>query len=583
MLSRTPRQDTNHKRKSSLLDLFGLGQLAKEPQVPEISAPLPNSLQQYHPSPQALQGEFIDLTLGAKRDSSHFRGECETPPKRRSYYDPNTDHLSPIQNVDAHGLVNETISLCNRASSRDYTHLTHSAQPSLSESLHDSESHCMSESQPQTPQTDYNDEFEHDDAAILQAECVAFHQPRFQTMNPASMHSVSTIGDACVRVGCSSPAFSDADPSKKRESMLSISTLDRTPSKRGNKSDLIDRYLNSLYDTQQETPAIDDDMDVDEDTTRVHYQPPVTPPQSAFDFPSRGSSLPQNTPRNELQSASSCYSSSNGSSAPKSVKVEDASFAMINPYANGSRSSSASVNVVPRSRVASSGGVHRRPVPSRQHVDSIMGDFENELARLDSIGTFSELPPPVSYPSSIMSNDKLTPHPALVTARNTAPGVNSRSGSQRDISRDMAGMTIASPTGPSNHATRAPHLGHSSTASVSTTETKSSKRHSLGSKFGKLKDFGRRITLSKPMDPPLGPQVSSNSTTSAPRPASNRSENNRRRSMLGLGLFGSAGEDKQHSSASQRRSTFSNSSYINVAPVINMRFESEKPDIGRGF
>lgn len=37
-----------------------------------------------------------------------------------------------------------------------------------------------------------------------------------------------------------------------------------------------------------------------------------------------------------------------------------------------------------------------------------MGEFENELARLDSIGTFTELPPPVSYASSIIS-DKLTP------------------------------------------------------------------------------------------------------------------------------------------------------------------------------
>lgn len=578
MLSRTPRPDTKHKRKSSLLDLFGLGQLAKEdPQVPEISAPIPSSLQQFHTTPQDLQGEFIDLTLGTKRDSSHFHAECETPPKRRSYYDPNTDQLSPIQNVDANDLVNETISLRNRDSSRDYTHLSHSAQPSLSESLHDSESHCMSESQPQTPHTDYNDEFEDDDAAILQAECVEFHQPRFQTMNPASMHSVSTIGDACVRVGCSSPAFSDADPFKKRESMLSTSTLDRTPSKRGNKNDLIDRYLNSLYDSQDH-PSIDDDMnmDVDEDTTRVHYQHPVTPPQSTFNFPTRDSSLPQNSPRNELQSASSCYSS-NVSSAQKSVQVEDASFAMINPYANGSRSSSASVNVVPRSRVASSGGVNRKPVPARQE-ESVMGEFENELARLDSIGTFTELPPPVSYASSIIS-DKLTPHPALVNARNTAPGMGSRNGSQRDISRDMAGMSIASSSTQSvNHAARNPHIQqHSTTPSVSSDNR--SKRHSLSGKFGKLKDFGRRITHSKPTAPAPTPAVSSAAPT--PRPGSNRSDNSRRRSMLGL--FGSSGEDNKNSSASHRRTSTLASSHINVAPVINMRFESEKPDIGRGF
>lgn len=582
MLSRTPRPDTKHKRKSSLLDLFGLGQLAKEPQVPEISAPIPNSLQQFHSSPQALQGEFIDLTLGAKRDSSHFQAECETPPKRRSYYDPNTDQLSPIQNVDAQGLVNETISLSNRDSSRDYTHLTHSTQPSLSGSLHDSESHCMSESQPQTPQTDYNDDFDHDDnAAILQAECVEFHQPRFQTMNPASMHSVSTIGDGCVRVGCSSPAFSDADPFKKRESMLSISTLDRTPSKRANKSDLIDRYLNSLYDTQQDHPPVDDEMemDVDEDTTRVHYQPPVTPPQSTFNFPSRDSSLPQASPRNELQSASSCYSSSHASSAQKSVQVEDASFAMINPYANGSRSSSASVNVIPRPRVASSGGVSRKPVTARQQ-ETIIGEFENELARLDSIGTFTELPPPVSYASSIIS-DKLTPHPALVNARNTAPGVSSRNGSQRDISRDMAGMSIASNSTQSvNHSARTPsQFGHQSTPSVST-DIKS-KRHSLSGKFGKLKDFGRRMTLSKPAEQSPAPAPAANSSAPIPRPASNRSDHGRRKSMLGF-TFGSSGEDKQQAPSHRRTSTFANN-YINVAPVINMRFESEKPDIGRGF
>lgn len=576
MLSRTPRPDTKHKRKSSLLDLFGLGQLAKdESSVPEISAPIPSSLQQYHS--QALQGELIDLTLGAKRNSSHFQAECETPPKRRSYYDPNTDHLSPIQNVDAH-IVNETISLSNRDSSRDYTHLSHSAQPSLSESLHDSESHCMSESQPQTPQTDYNDDFDYDDAAVHQAECVEFHQPRFQTMNPASMHSVSTIGDACVRVGCSSPAFSD-DPFKKRESMLSISTLDRTPSKRGNKSDLIDRYLNSLYDTQQDHPPIDDDMDmdVDEDTTRVHYQPPVTPPQSTFNFPSRGSSLPQSEPN----TASSFYSTSHVSTA-KSVQVEDASFAMVNPYTNGSRSSTASVNVIPRPRVASAGGVSRKPVPTARREETLMGDFENELARLDSIGTFTELPPPVSYASSIVS-DKLTPHPALVSARNTAPGTN---GSQRDISRGMAGMSIASNSMHSvNYTARTPQQQHqqqpSTAASTMTTDSKSSKRLSLSGKFGKLKDFGRRITNAnashKPSEPAPTPAPAP-ASASVPRPTSDRSD--RRRSMLGFNFSSSSDESKP---AHRRTSTLGNN-YINVAPVINMRFESEKPNhMGRGF
>ncbi|KAG5363217.1 hypothetical protein CJU89_2381 [Yarrowia sp. B02] len=534
MLSRTPRPDTKHKRKSSLLDLLGLGQ-SREP-APEISAPIPNSLQQYTSS-QALQGELIDLTLGAKRDSSHF-AECETPPKRRSYYDPNTDQLSPIQNVDAANQANETISLRNQDSSRDYTHLGHSAQPSLSESLHDSESHCMSESQPQTPQTDYADDFD-DDGAVFQAECVEFSQPRFQTMNPASMHSVSTLGDGCVRVGCSSPAFSD-DPFKKRESLLSISTLDRTPSKRKDKNDLIDRYLNSLYDSEH--PPVEDDMDVD---------------VPEFSFPRRNSSLPQ--------SASSRYSAhiqvDDSFAMAKSVQVDDASFAMVNPYTNGS-SSTTSVN----RRVPSSGQVTRKPVPqpAPQPAESLMGEFETELARLDSIGTFTELPPPVSYPSSIVS-DKLTPHPALVSARNTAPG--SRNGSQRDISRGMAGMSIASNSTQSvNYAARHPQAA--STPSVVTTDTKS-KRHSLSGKFGKLKDFGRRITHSKPAEQPA--------PAPTPRPASQRSDNTRRRSMLGFN-FGSSNEKPQP--AHRRTSTFGN---INVAPVINMRFESEKPDIGRGF
>ena len=206
-----------------------------------------------------------------------------------------------------------------------------------------------------------------------------------------------------------------------------------------------------------------------------------------------------------------------------------------------------------------------------------MGEFENELARLDSIGTFTELPPPVSYASSILS-DKLTPHPALVNARNTAPG--SRNGSQRDISRDMAGMSIASPSTQSANvsARNSSQYGHRSTPSVST-DIKS-KRHSLSGKFGKLKDFGRRITLSKPVEhAPEAP--SGHSSAPIPRPSSNRSDNGRRKSMLGFN-FGSSGEDKHYAPSHRRTSTF-NSTHINVAPVINMRFESEKPDIGRGF
>lgn len=576
MLSRTPRPDTKHKRKSSLLDLFGLG-LSKDssPATPEISAPIPNSLQHYQ---TPLQGSFIDLSLGAKRNSSHFEPETETPPKRRSYYDPNTDQLSPIQNVDA-VINNQTISLRNKDSSRDYTHVSHSAQHSLSESLQDSESHCMSESQPQTPQTDYQDDFEHE-ADILQAECVEFYQPsaqpRFSLMDRSSMHSMSTINDACVRVGCSSPAFSD-EPFK-RESILSISTLDRAPSKRGQyqKHELIDRYLNSLYDSQNENEAHDVDMDnVEETPFQEHIQP--TPAPSNFNFPSRDQSI--TTPP---QSASSSYYASQPSISSRSIQVEDASFAMINPYSNGSRSSSVSVNVVPKARVASA-GVNRKPVPKKS-AENLLGAFEDELSRLDSIGTFTEVPPPVSYPSSI-TDSKLTPHPALLTARNTAPGAGafkfaptpegsrnaSRNSSQRDISSSLAGMSIA--TGPNSNANFSAR--HPQSTPPGTADSKS-KRNSLSGKFGKLKNFGRRMTLggSKPVEA-YEPETTA---APSPRPSSARSSE-RRKSMLGFNFSSNIGS----SGTSDRRRTSTLSGQINVAPVINMRFESERPDIGRGF